>query len=95
MPTSRSQADRGGFKILWRKPHVSSNLTVGRIKFFYVGLSEWSKEPGLGPGMFALRGTGGANPAADKLGGHGVIGKHNTTSSVRCRFDPYCPPPII
>ena len=79
MPTSRSQADRGGFKILWARAPRQFESDSRQNKFFYVGLSEWSKEPGLGPGMFALRGTRGANPAADKLGGHGVIGKHNTS----------------
>ena len=77
MPTSRSLVDRGGFKIHWAEAPRQFESDSRQNKFFYVGLSEWSKEPGLGPGMFACAGS---NPAADKLGGHGVIGKHNTTS---------------
>ena len=53
MPTSRSQADRGGFKILWARAPRQFESDSRQNKFFYVGLSEWSKEPGLGPGMFA------------------------------------------
>ena len=46
-----------------RKLHVGSNPTVGNlINFYKVDLSEWSKEPGLGPGMFACAGS---NPAVN------------------------------
>lgn len=57
MPTSRSQADRGGFKILWARAPRQFESDSRQNKFFYVGLSEWSKEPGLGPGMFACAGS--------------------------------------
>ena len=50
-----------------RKLRVGSNPTVGNfliIKIQQVDLSEWSKEPGLGPGMFACAGS---NPVVNNL----------------------------
>ena len=53
LPISRSLADR-----------VGSTPRVGNLINLTVDLSEWSKEPGLGPGMFACVGS---NPSVNIL----------------------------